>query len=347
MPPPSTTPMLYTTYDPLADTQVHTHTPPFLSSPRPPPSQSMNRPPLRPYLQFVPSTPFLATTLGATARILQPVPQPPFFRARRRMQRPPTAAQLLQDPTASFDEQSGQVRVRQHVNPLARRWSQPTRLPSTWFATAFEHPHRPLVIDLGVAKGRFLLKLARQDASRNFLGLEIRHPLVLQANRVASDARLRNLFYVSCNVNVSFAGLLSGVPAPVVREIYVQFCDPWFKKRHAKRRMVNRALVDDMYKVLKRAYDHDEHRLDRRVFVQTDVAELAHEIVAIFDHHPAFQRLGNEHGFRQDPHGWLVENPTGVATEREIAVANNGGCVYRALFRLVPTSTSSGSHLTD
>lgn len=260
----------------------------------------------------------------------------------RRMKHHLTPAQLIQPPPESgkSEEQSGQVRVRQHVNPLARRWSQPTELPNDWYAIAFRDVSNPLVVDLGVAKGRFLLKLAQQNPSCNYLGLEIRQPLVHQANRVAAHAGLRNLFYVACNVNVSFASLFQNVPPAVLREIYIQFCDPWFKKRHAKRRMVNQSLVDDIHHVLQNAHQNDTQQLDRSVFVQTDVLEIAQQITSIFDPHPAFQRLGNLHGMQEDSNGWLVNNPIGVPTEREIAVINNHLPVYRALYRLIPKPNS-------
>lgn len=257
-----------------------------------------------------------------------------------------TATQLIQPPpeTGKGSETSGQVRVRQHVNPLARRWSQPTTLPCDWYSTAFEDVTLPLVVDLGVAKGRFILNLAKRDRSRNFLGLEIREPLVHQANRVAADAHLRNVFYISCNVNVALASLLKDVPTGVLTEVYIQFCDPWFKKRHAKRRMVNDSLVQELFTMLHSAYVSDKNRADRFVFLQTDVLEVAHQMTSFFDCHQGFERLGQRHGLDQNQNLWLLRNPIGVPTEREITVQNNHGDVYRALYRLhrVRSFTESG-----
>lgn len=223
--------------------------------------------------------------------------------------------------------------MRQHVNPLARRWSQPLALPDEWYSQVFRDPSLPLVVDLGVAKGRFLAKLAAVDSTRNFLGLEIREPLVHQANRVAADAGRSNLFYLACNANVSLARVLADAPAGVLRDVYVQFCDPWFKKRHAKRRMVNPPLVEEIFRALSRAAEDGDCE-KQRVFIQSDVEEVAIEMRDFFDEHSGFRRLGETERLACVDNGWLSENPVGTPTEREIAVLKKGGKVYRALYVL-------------
>lgn len=247
-----------------------------------------------------------------------------------------TAAQLIQPPpeTGKGSLQAGQVRVRQHVNPLARRWSQPVDLPAGWYARAFANPTLPLVIDVGVAKGRFLTRLAAQDASQNFLGLEIRAPLVHQANRVAAEKSLHNVFYVACNANVSFAEIVAGIPQGVLTDVYVQFCDPWFKKRHAKRRIVNEAFVTDVVTALRESSLCDGDGALRKAFIQSDVVEVAEEMRDCFDGNECLLRVGKDVGLEVDECGWLVENPIGLQTEREIAVLNKNGAVYRAMFHL-------------
>lgn len=154
-----------------------------------------------------------------------------------------------------------------------------------------------------------------------------------QANRAAASAGRGNLFYLACNANVSLADVLADAPIGALREVYVQFCDPWFKKRHAKRRIVNPPLVEEIFKALKHAAAGGESD-KRKVFIQSDVIEIAVEMRSFFDGHGGFQRLGDSNGLECDTEGWLVENPIGVPTEREIAVFNKGGSVYRALYTL-------------
>lgn len=249
------------------------------------------------------------------------------------------SAQMMQPPPATGlgSIEGGQIRVRQHLNPLSHRWSQPVELPSNWYETAFQDTSLPLVVDLGVAKGRFLLKLAAKDKSRNYLGLEIREPLVHQANRCAVDAGLTNLFYIACNANVSLASVLDDCPEGVLRDVYVQFCDPWFKKRHAKRRMVNMPLVEDIHNAMRmsRKQAAGDWKGEQVVFMQSDVIEVAEEMRYIFDSHGGFKRIDDNETLPVNSGEWLVDNPLGLPTEREIAVLKKDGQVYRALYHLV------------
>ncbi|CAN8076959.1 unnamed protein product [Agarophyton chilense] len=283
------------------------------------------------------SRPGFAPPLSLIARPLRPVQQSPYLLRSRSMYRT-TAAQLIQPPPAAAP-QPGQVRVRQHLNPLARRWSQPVQLPQEWYSIAFRDVSLPLVVDVGVAKGRFLLNMAKIQPQCNYLGIEIREPLVHQANRCAEQAGLGNLFYLAANANVSLCSILDMCPQQVLRQLLIQFCDPWFKKRHAKRRMVNTALVEDIYHILQkstnRAASNGSHAvIQPRVFVQSDVLDVATEMTYLFDQHGGFARLQDQHDLRVDHNGWLLNNPLGVPTEREIAVMKKGGSVYRALYEV-------------
>ena len=89
------------------------------------------------------------------------------------------------------------VRVHQHVNPLApfyRFTPQPIEIEKI-----FADADLPLVLDIGCARGRFILRMAELDGEQNFLGVEIREPLVEEANRLAREAKLTNLHYEFCN----------------------------------------------------------------------------------------------------------------------------------------------------
>ncbi len=80
------------------------------------------------------------------------------------------------------------VRVHQHVNPLSPFYTkepEPIDINSV-----FARPELPLHIDIGCARGRFLLRLAELEKDRNFLGIEIRKPLVDEANSLAAEAGL-------------------------------------------------------------------------------------------------------------------------------------------------------------
>lgn len=213
----------------------------------------------------------------------------------------------------------GRVRVHQHVNPLApyyRQAPEPIDIEAV-----FAEPDKPLLLDIGCARGRFLLRMAEAEPAWNYLGVEIREPLVEEANRLAAEAGLNNLHYHFCNAMLWLERLLEGIPAGALQTVTIQFPDPWFKKKHAKRRMVNQEMVDTIAQHLAPA---------GRVFVQTDIEFLAEEMFALFR---------RDDRFIESP---VDANPFPIKTEREKAVEDKDLPVYRSEFRLLrPTSNSS------
>ncbi|NEQ26846.1 MAG: tRNA (guanosine(46)-N7)-methyltransferase TrmB [Microcoleus sp. SIO2G3] len=207
-----------------------------------------------------------------------------------------------------------QVRVRQHVNPLSLKYQRPIALP-TW-SEVFADPGRSLHLDIGCARGQFLLEMAAQQPNLNFLGLEIREPLVIQANQNRAELNLTNLHFVFCNVSNAIAPLLETYPGQLA-QVTIQFPDPWFKKRHQKRRVVQPILVNQLAEFLVSG---------GWVLLQSDIEEVAIEMRDRFAEHPAFIASSSN---------WLPTNPLSVPTEREQMVLEQGDRVYRVLFQRV------------
>lgn len=201
------------------------------------------------------------------------------------------------------------VRVHQHVNPLSpyyRQMPEPLRLTEV-----FANSQLPLHLDIGCARGRFILKLAARTADWNFLGVEIREPLVAEANETAAQQQLTNLKYAFCNAMIGLSRLLENVPEGTLQMVTIQFPDPWFKKKHAKRRMVDAKLVADVSEQL---------ATDGLIYVQTDIAFLAAEISDLFAASPQLVEAP------------LVGDLFPIKTERELAVESNGLPIYRKLY---------------
>jgi len=174
----------------------------------------------------------------------------------------------------------------------------------------FANPGQPLHLDVGCARGRFIFRMADAKPNWNFLGLEIREPLVIEANQIAAVQHLTNLRYEFCNAMVWLGPLLEDIPDGVLQMVTIQFPDPWFKKKHAKRRMVNSELVDAVVNKLATA---------GQIFVQTDIEFLAAEMFDLF--------RANEN-LREMP---VKENPFPVKTERERAVEIKELPIYRSM----------------
>ena len=133
------------------------------------------------------------------------------------------------------------VRVRQHVNPLSAKYRKPIVLPE--WERIYSDINQPLHLDIGCARGKFLLQMAPLYPNINFLGVEIREPLVLEANEQRDRLQLSNLHFLFCNINLYIKPLLGSFPPKILEGVSIQFPDPWFKRSHQKRRVVQPNLV--------------------------------------------------------------------------------------------------------
>lgn len=201
------------------------------------------------------------------------------------------------------------VRVHQHVNPLSPHYRQEPQ--PVVLASVYADPGLPLHLDIGCARGRFILRMAEIETKWNFLGVEIREPLVDEANRIAAEAGLDNLHYVFCNAMLWLGRLIADLPEDTLQMVTIQFPDPWFKKRHAKRRMVNAELAEAVVNKLASG---------GRIFVQTDIEFLAEEMFELFRVEPRLTEAE------------IDANPFPVKTEREKSVEDKGLPVHRSLF---------------
>jgi len=206
--------------------------------------------------------------------------------------------------------------VRQHVNPLSRFFQQPLLLPPP--EQLFANPERPIHLDIGSARGRFLLALAQREPQRNYLGVEIRRALVEAAEADRQALQLEHLHYLFCNANVSLEQWLQGLPSGRLERVTIQFPDPWFKTKHHKRRVLQPGLLLALAAALAPG---------RELFLQSDVRAVIEPMVELVEASGCFARPP------EDGRPWRAANPLAVPTERETYVITRGLPVFRVLYR--------------
>jgi tRNA (guanine-N7-)-methyltransferase len=199
-------------------------------------------------------------------------------------------------------------RFRQHVNPLKasffERSAQVLALP----------PGRDVEVELGCADAQFLFQRAALQPSGFYVGLEIREDLAAEVNARAhrQGVPVRVLF---SHANIDYATLFP--PASLAR-VFVNFPDPWFKRRHRKRRVVDAALASDIAASLAPGGE---------LFFQSDVWSLALDALAVLEAEP---RLANRAGAWSF---WKGGNPYGVKSRREAGCEESGELIWRLLYR--------------
>jgi tRNA (guanine-N7-)-methyltransferase len=99
----------------------------------------------------------------------------------------------------------------------------------------------PVTLEIGFGNGESLVALAADHSERNYLGLEVHPPGVGHLLLCCESARLTNVRVV-CQDAVEV--LQQRVPDASLAEVLLYFPDPWPKKRHHKRRIVQPAFVE-------------------------------------------------------------------------------------------------------
>ena len=205
--------------------------------------------------------------------------------------------------------------MRQHVNPLSQFFQLPLSLPSK--NILFEKSHYPIHLDIGSAKGEFLIELATKYPDWNFVGLEIREPLVSLCEKKRRKLELTNLKFLFCNVNVSLDEWLSDLDFGQLKRVSIQFPDPWFKRKHFKRRVLKTNILNSIAKAMSE---------DGEIFIQSDIFKLIEYMTNTIDENRYFTRknVGDL---------WSIDkNPYNVMTDREIFSLKKNLLIYRVMY---------------
>ena len=182
----------------------------------------------------------------------------------------------------------------------------------------FQKPAQPIHLDVGCARGRCILGLAELEPDWNHLGVEIRRPLVTSADREARESAHGNVRVLFCNANISLQGWMGNLPEDRLQRVSIQFPDPWFKRRHRKRRVLQPALLLSIAAALQPGRD---------LFLQSDVLEVIEPMVTLAELSGCFERP------QRDSRPWRSDNPYKVPTERELFAMEKRLPVYRVLFQ--------------
>jgi tRNA (guanine-N7-)-methyltransferase len=124
------------------------------------------------------------------------------------------------------------MRIRQHVNPKQLHFER------------FRGERPPLdgrliELEIGCAEAQFLFERAAVDPSRLYVGLEIREELVDLVNRKARAVGAP-VHAVFCQAQLHMREIF---PAGSVERVYVNFPDPWFKRKHHEISATHRSIT--------------------------------------------------------------------------------------------------------
>ncbi len=170
--------------------------------------------------------------------------------------------------------------------------------------------NNPIEIEIGMGKGDFIIGKAKQNPDINFIGIEKYATVLLSAFKKLDGETLPNLKIINMD-----AHFIEDVFDKEISKLYLNFSDPWPKKKHADRRLTSSILLDKY----------------KNIFVSHRIIEMKTDNMGLFEY--SLCSL-SENGYilkevNLDLHASSVEN--NIETEYEKKFSSLGQPIYRVV----------------
>lgn len=137
----------------------------------------------------------------------------------------------------------------------------------------------PLVLDIGCGKGHFLADMASKNPDKNFLAIEIYKKGLRNTKKKIQTRELTNVRIIPFEAHFILSNCFH---SGEISEIYINFPDPWPKKKHWKRRLINPQFIKILYPLLEEK---------GRINIATDFEAYVPIILKCFKNHTGFINL--------------------------------------------------------
>lgn len=169
----------------------------------------------------------------------------------------------------------------------------------------------PIELDIGFGRGLSLFERTAASPGSRIIGIEVKTKLAYKANQRLKKDDLRNVTILCGDAREI---LKRAEPAGSVQRVALHFPDPWWKKRHDKRRVIGEALLTELARLTKPG---------GQLFIQSDVEHRAEQYVAELRETPGFTLASDS--------GYVDANPFGARSNREKRAIEDGLPIWRIL----------------
>jgi tRNA (guanine-N7-)-methyltransferase len=171
----------------------------------------------------------------------------------------------------------------------------------------------PLHVELGTGKGRFVSGMAACNPQIDFIGIEAQQDVLYYAAQKVKEQELKNIRLLVFNVEQ-----LTAIFAPgEIDRLYINFCDPWPKARHAKRRLTHGGFLEK-YRTVLAPGGEIYFKTDNRPLFEFTLEQLAQNNISatevVFDLH-------------------AEEPPDNIRTEYEAKFSTLGSKICRCIIK--------------
>lgn len=184
--------------------------------------------------------------------------------------------------------------------------------PLQW--SEFFGNNHPVELDIGCGRGLFTFTASTSNPGTNYLGMELDFKEGRRAARRLQKRDLPNARIIGGDCRVLLEKI---IPANTVAAAHVYFPDPWWKKRHKKRRLFTDEFVDLLYRVVEPS---------GFVHSWTDVEDYFHVISGLMDHDQRFAKC-------EPPRERAAEHDMDYQTSFERKKRKLGLPIYRGLWQ--------------
>ncbi len=106
--------------------------------------------------------------------------------------------------------------------------------------------NNPINIEIGMGKGNFIIGMAKKNKDINFIGIEMFDSVIVRAVQKLENEDIPNLKLIRLDANY-----IEDIFYKEINTIYLNFSDPWPKKRHAKRRLTSHSFLEKYDNIFK------------------------------------------------------------------------------------------------
>lgn len=181
--------------------------------------------------------------------------------------------------------------------------------------------NNPIYLEVGCGKGQFLIQSSFQNPQSNFIGLElyasVLYKALLKLNRFSQN-NISNLLFIHQNAK----DLTDIFDVQEINGIYLNFSDPWPKKRHANRRLTSSVFLEKYHVILKDA---------GFIEFKTDNENLFQFSVDSFKESPLFSLTH----VITDLHHDELHNQNNIMTEYEERFSAYGHPIYKLIAKKI------------
>jgi tRNA (guanine-N7-)-methyltransferase len=172
----------------------------------------------------------------------------------------------------------------------------------------------PLKVEIGCGKDDSLIKRATLEPEINFIGIENDAGIAYRFERKVRRSKITNLRIVLFDAHFVLKNLLD---RESVRVFFLQFPDPWPKRRHARRRVLSLEFVQEIWE---RLVPQGEF------FIATDVLEMAQWALELIGENRGFLNCAGEKMFES-------QKPFSIFTLYEQKFMDQGLPIYYLRFK--------------